>query len=64
MLLGLNQRGVRATKMTMTHGEDETPEDVVVLTGEHNGRDWKVVATWGCCGRQDSQDLLQLISTA
>jgi len=33
--------------MTMTHGENETPEDVVVLTGEHNGLDWKVVATWG-----------------
>jgi hypothetical protein len=33
--------------MTMTHGEDGTPEHVVVLTGEHNGLDWKVVATWG-----------------
>ena len=47
VLLLLNQRGVRVTKMTMTHGENETPEDVVVLTGEHNGLDWKVVATWG-----------------
>jgi hypothetical protein len=33
--------------MTMTPGDDETPEDVVVLTGEHNGLDWKIVATWG-----------------
>jgi hypothetical protein len=47
VLLLVNQRGVRVTKMTMTHGEDETSEDVVVLTGEHNGLDWKVVATWG-----------------
>jgi hypothetical protein len=47
VLLLLNQRGVRITTMTMTHGENETPEDVVVLTGEHNGLDWKVVATWG-----------------
>ena len=47
VLLLLNQRGVRVTKMTMAHGENETPEDVVVLTGEHNGLDWKVVATWG-----------------
>jgi len=46
VLLLLNQRAVGVTKMTMTHGEDETPEDVVVLTGEHNGLDWKVVATW------------------
>jgi hypothetical protein len=45
-LLLLNQRGVRLTKMTMTRGEDETPVGVVVLTGEHNGLDWKVVATW------------------
>ena len=33
--------------MTMTPGDDETPEDVVVLHGEHNGLDWKIVATWG-----------------
>src|SRR5450759_5069988 len=40
VLLLLNQRGVRVAKMTMTHGEDETPEDVLcspvsttVLTG-------------------------------
>jgi hypothetical protein len=37
--------------MTMTPGEDETQEDVVVLTGEHNGLDWKVVATWGDRGQ-------------
>jgi len=33
--------------MTITPGVDETQEDVVVLTGEHNGLRWKVVATWG-----------------
>jgi len=33
--------------MTRTHGGDETSEGVVVLTGEHNDLDWKVVATWG-----------------
>ena len=33
--------------MTMTPGGGETQEDVVVLTGEHNSLDWKVVATWG-----------------
>ena len=47
VLLLLDQRGVRVTKMTMTPGDDETPEDVVVLTGEHNGLHWKIVATWG-----------------
>jgi hypothetical protein len=47
VLLLLNQRGVRVAKVTMTHAEGETPEDVIVLTGEHNGLDWKVVATWG-----------------
>src|ERR1035438_3338358 len=33
--------------MTMTYGEDETPDDVVVPTGAHNGIDWKVVAPLG-----------------
>ena len=47
VLLLLDQRGVRVTKMTTTHGDGEAPEDVVVLTGEHNGLDWKIVATWG-----------------
>jgi len=31
----LKQSATRVTKMTMTHGADETPEDVVVLTSEH-----------------------------
>jgi hypothetical protein len=46
VLLLLAQRGVRVTKMTTTHGDGEAHEDVVVLTGEHNGLDWKIVATW------------------
>ena len=47
VLLLLDQRGVRVSKMTMTPGDNETPEDVVVLNGEHNGFEWKGVATWG-----------------
>jgi hypothetical protein len=33
--------------MPTTHGENEAHEDVVVLTGVHNGLDWKVITTWG-----------------